>query len=72
MREWLRDARIKKGLSQKDLAEKLDISESYYFYIEEGTRQPKMDITLAAKLAHFLSLKIQQIVEYEENWRNKK
>lgn len=33
---------------------------------ENGERKKKMDLTLATKLANIFSLKIQQIVEFEE------
>lgn len=65
MRAWLKENRDKKGLTMKEMAEKLGISEGYYSYIEAGERQKKMEITLAAKLADIFHLKIQQIVEYE-------
>lgn len=65
MRDWLKEQREKKGLTMKEMAEKLGISEGYYSYIEAGERQKKMDITLVSKLADIFRLKIQQIVEYE-------
>lgn len=65
MREWLRENRTGKGLTMKQMAEKLDISEGYYSYIENGERQKNMDITLVAKLSVIFSLPIQQIVELE-------
>lgn len=65
MRDWLKEQREKKGLTMKEMAEKLGISEGYYSYIEAGERQKKMDITLVTKLADIFRLKIQQIVEYE-------
>lgn len=65
MRDWLKEQREKKGLTMKEMAEKLGISEGYYSYIEAGERQKKMDITLVTKLADIFHLKIQQIVEYE-------
>ncbi len=67
MREWLKEQREKKGLTMKEMAEKLGISEGYYSYIEAGERQKKMDITLVTKLADIFRLKIQQIVEYERS-----
>lgn len=65
MREWLKNARESKGMTMREAAEALDISEAYYSYIEAGERQKKMDITLVAKLAKIFSLSIQQIVEFE-------
>lgn len=66
MREWLKDARQKAGLTQAELAKDLGITESYYSYIERGARQKSLDLTLVIKLARFLCLTTSQIVEYEE------
>ena len=65
MRDWLRDARLAAGKSQKQLAGELKITESYYFYIERGLRQKKMDITLAWKLSKALGMSIDEIAEHE-------
>lgn len=65
MREWMKEKRTEKGLTMRETAEKLDISEAYYSYIESGERQKNMDITLVAKLSVIFSLPIQQIVELE-------
>ena len=66
LREWLKKLREDAGLSQKELADKLGISESYYFYIEAGTRQKRMDLSLAKKIAEIFCLEISQIVEFED------
>lgn len=65
MRDWLRDARTEKGMTQLDVAKKLNISEAYYSYIESGERQKKMEITLATKLSGILGIPVQRIVELE-------
>lgn len=65
MRDWLRTKRTEKGFTMKEMAKKLDISEGYYSYIENGERQKNMDITLVAKLSNIFSIPIQQIVEFE-------
>lgn len=64
-REWMKKKREEKSMTMKEMAEKLDITEAYYSYIESGARQKVMDISLAAKLAEIFSLSIQQIVELE-------
>lgn len=38
MRRNLKEARQKAGMTQKEVAKKLDISERYYRFIEVGTR----------------------------------
>lgn len=66
MRDWLKDLRTEHGYTMAQMGEKLDISEGYYSYIENGERKKKMDLSLAQKLANIFCLSIQQIVEFEE------
>lgn len=65
MREWLKEARENKGLTMKQMGEKLNITESYYCAIEAGTRQRKMDITIAYGLSAALGLSVAKIVDLE-------
>ena len=71
MRDWLKSNRLLNGFTMKDLADKLDISESYYSMIENGERQKKMDITLVTRLSVVLGIPIQRIVELEEELAKK-
>lgn len=66
MRDWLKKCREENGITQAQMAKKLDISEGYYSYIESGDRQKRMDITLVSKLSTIFDLPIQRIVELEE------
>lgn len=65
MREWLLELRTGKGLTQKQMADKLDISEAYYSYIEKGERQKNMDISLVSKLSAIFGIPVQKIVDLE-------
>lgn len=65
MREYLISLRTEKGLTQKQIAHKLDISESYYNQIEKGERQKKMDITLLNRLSLALEIPITVLINYE-------
>lgn len=65
MRDWLQKRRKEVGLTQADLASKLDITESYLCQIEQGTRQKQMDITLATKLADALGISLMEIIKLE-------
>ncbi|CUQ89666.1 MAG: helix-turn-helix transcriptional regulator [[Eubacterium] siraeum] len=65
MREYLISLRTEKGLTQKQIAQKLDISESYYNQIEKGERQKKMDITLLNRLSLALEIPITVLINYE-------
>lgn len=66
MRNWLKDLREKQGLTMAELAQKLDISESYYSLIEKGARQQRMDIQVAVKLAAILNVDLATIAEKEK------
>ena len=65
MRDWLLIERKKKGLTQLEVAKMLDISESYYGFIEAGERQKRMDIALASKLSVVFGIPVEEIVELE-------
>ena len=65
MRQWLKTARIEKGLTMKDMGTKLGITESYYCAIEAGERQKKMDIVLASALSTILGMPIAEVIRCE-------
>ena len=52
MREWLIEAREKKGLKQVEVATKSGISRQYYNFIESGARNCPVDT--AKKIAQVL------------------
>ena len=64
MRGWLIEARIKKELSQDQVATKCGISRQYYNFIERGARgcPPKT----AKKIAEILGFPWQKFYEEEE------
>ena len=66
MRDWLLAARKKNGMTQHEVAAKLDLSDGYYSYIESGDRQKKMDLALAAKLSVVFGIPVEEIVELEK------
>ena len=65
MREWLKDLRKEKGLTQADIANALRIAPNYYNLIENGKRQPKMTIEMAQKLAAIFGVTLEFILENE-------
>ncbi len=67
MRTWLKEKRESFGLTMAQLAEKLDISESYYCMIENGNRQQKMDIALVSKLSVILKMSLVEIADAENH-----
>lgn len=66
MREWLKNERISKGMTMKQVAGALHISESYYCSIENGYRKRNMDISLADKIASLFGISIKQVLQNEE------
>ena len=66
MREWLKNLRTEKGLTMKDMGQKLCISESYYCAIEKRERQTKMDIALASGIAAVFEIPIAEVVALDE------
>lgn len=65
----MREARLEKGLTLKQLGEKLGVSESYCSAIESGVRQKKMDLALAMKLSQVLKVPIKRILHEEAKLR---
>lgn len=65
MRGWLKEKRVERGYTMAQMADKLDITESYYSMIEAGDRQKKMDMVLAGKLSGILEMTMQQISDLE-------
>lgn len=65
MREWLKNLRLERNMTQQQVAAKMGVSDSYYSFIESGERQKKMDIVVIAKLAEIFQLSIQEIADLE-------
>lgn len=43
MRTWLKDIRVEKGLTQKEVASKVDIATTTYASYEQGWRNPTVE-----------------------------
>lgn len=67
MREWLKKLRTDRGLTMKEMGEKLGISESYYCTIESGERQKRMDLKLASGIAKVFGISVDQVVAFDLN-----
>lgn len=65
MREWLKLARTARNMTMADLADKLNITESYYSYIENGARKKKLDIVFVVRLSEVLGISISDIIRFE-------
>ena len=65
MREYLKELRKSKGLSQQATADSLDMAQSYYSAIETGERQSDMNLSVVQKLAAFFEVSVEYIIERE-------
>ena len=65
MREYLKEARLKRSLTMQDVADSFGISRQYYEMIESGERQRKMDITLIAKISDLFGIPMETVIENE-------
>ena len=57
---FIKRGRLERGLSQTDVAEKLNIGQSYYSRIEAGDRN--VDLALAIQICSALNLDMNQFV----------
>lgn len=71
MRRYLKDLRVEAKMTQIQLANKLDVSESYYSLIENGERQKNMSIGLLSKIANALNISADRILKLETEWKQK-
>lgn len=67
MRDWLKKLRDDIGMSQRNVADKIGISQQYYALIENGERKKKIDIELAQKLADIFGVTLEFICEHEKD-----
>ena len=68
MRKYLKVMRLLKDLSQKDLSNKLSISQSYYSAIEKGRKQKDMSLSLVERLAIVFDTSVEEIWEKENSY----
>ena len=66
MREYLIEIRKNKNYTQAIVAEKLNITESYYCLIESGERQKTLALDMAQKLADIFEVPISYIIDQEQ------
>ena len=64
MKNRLEEIRKRKGISQEDLAEALEVSRQTIGSLENGRYNPS--ILLAFKIAHYFHMRIEDIFIYEE------
>ena len=65
MRGWLKQKRKEAGLTCSQMAERLNVSEIYYSFIENNHRQQNMNVGMAIRLAEALKLDPMQVIRWE-------
>lgn len=68
MREFLRDLRKERKLSQDDIAKRMGLTQSFYSMIETGERVELMTIEMAIKLANVLGIDSADLIIRELKW----
>lgn len=63
--EFIRETRMNKGVSIKELANKIGVSESMLFSVERGKRN--LSVTLAADIADALGVKVIDLLGLKES-----
>lgn len=66
MRTWLRDLRIRRSLSQKDVAAQLEVTQQHYALIEQGKRQKDLTLSWLVKLSNLFDVPVDYIIAEEE------
>lgn len=69
MRDYLEAMRKSRGMTQKEVAEAVGISQAYYNQIENGKRGGRMMIDIFAKLASALGLTLGEMMAAEQKWK---
>lgn len=71
VREYLKQAREKKGYTQLEVANMLGISQNYYCDIENGCRQKELKATTALTLSEILNIPINDVLKNERELHEK-
>lgn len=66
VKEWLKDLRREKGLSQEETAKCLGVSQQYLSLIEQGKRQRKISLDLALKIAKLFDVSVDFVLKHEQ------
>lgn len=68
MREYLRDLRKERGLSQDEISKRMGLTQSFYSMIETGERVERMNLDMAIKLANTLGIDSGEFIKHELEW----
>lgn len=68
-RRWLKSLRKEKGLTLRELGERIGLSECYVSNIEAGTRKCSgMDVSMLTKIATATGTRVSKLLEAEARW----
>ena len=62
---FIKEARVSKGIYQGDVSKHIGVTQSYYSYIENGTRN--IDLQLAIEICNYLGLDLSEFVKAQSN-----
>ena len=68
MREFLRELRKERGLSQDEISKRMGLTQSFYSMIETGERVERMNLEMAVKLANTLGIDSGEFIKRELEW----
>ena len=71
LREYLKEKRKSKGLTQQNVAERLNISTQYYSLIEKGERQESLNLSTLDKLAEIFGVPLSDLIAAERQFSEK-
>ena len=61
---FLKEARMEQKLYQRDVAQKIGVTQAYYAYIENGDRN--VDLQVALELCKFLGLDLNDFIKMQK------
>ena len=67
LRAWLKDLRETRALTQAQVAKHLNIKQNYYCEIENGKKQLNLNLSMAAKIAKFFDVSLEDIANFEKD-----
>ena len=72
MREYLRDLRKERGLSQDEISKRMGLTQSFYSMIETGERIERMNLDTAVKIANAMGIEQGKFIERELEWERER
>lgn len=71
-RVYLTQERLKLGISAEELSRRLDLSKSYYYALENGSRGHNIGVLLLTKITESLDADIKEMIDSEVRYINER